>query len=106
MIGLIPAAYEADELQNHDKWARRRFRETEAIHHLSGLQPMKIFDGTLRDVRQNCVSAAECYDGGFAEEDSLLKNRVVSSQKRSCQDHWCPPNKKPDAGDSERASNR
>ena len=29
---MLPRSHEADELQHHDQWAGRRFRQTKAIH--------------------------------------------------------------------------
>ncbi len=74
---MIPAAHEADELQDHDERPGRRFGEAEAIHHLAGREPAVMGEGLLRDVGQNRVGAAESDDRRLAEKEAFLEKGVA-----------------------------
>ena len=63
---LRPSADEADERDDHDERARRRFAERQAVDHLRGREPRVGLDGALVDIGQHRVRAAERQQRGLA----------------------------------------
>src|SRR6476660_4415284 len=77
---MMPRAHKADELQDHDQRARRRFCQTESVHHLSGFNPAVIH-------RLLATYGSTAYAPPKVTTAALLKNRpclnsVLSQPRR------------------------
>ncbi len=99
---MIPAAHEADELQNHDERSRCCLGETEAVHHLTWLKPAIGSGRLLRDVGQNRVGAAEGDHRGFAEEETFLEQCGVPALPETDHQQRRPPERNADKCNAQR----
>src|SRR5947208_1318393 len=54
-----------------------------------------MFDGTLRDVWENGISAAESDDRSFTEKDPFAENRGVRAKQERCEHNRRPPDEEP-----------
>src|SRR6266550_1038458 len=95
----VPAAHESHKLEHHDQWARFRFRKAKAVHHLTRLQPVKIFHSILGDVLQHGVSAAKRDDGCLAKEQTFPGKRIVPPTPKASEQNRQPPQREPNRAD-------
>ena len=80
---MLPAADEADELQDHDQRAGRGLGKGESAHHLRMRQPAVNFHLLLRDIKQHRIRAAKGDRRSLAEKQSLLRLRPRQQPCRS-----------------------
>ena len=94
---MLPAADEADELQQHDQRAGRGLGKGEAAHHLRMRKPAVGLDGLLRDIGQHGVGSAEGHERGFAKEEPLLRLRAAPAEPCGDGEDGNPPKREADA---------
>src|SRR5689334_3676678 len=94
-IRVIPSGHEADELQYHNQWARRRLRQSQSIYCLRMGNPPVTLSGCLRDVGKNGISAAKSDQRGLCEEAVLLSVKTTPPLPDSKHNKRQKPEEKP-----------
>ena len=67
----------ADKSHDHDQRAGRGFAQGQAVDHLRGRDPAKLFNRALVHIRQYRISPAKGEQGGLAEKPGHLRQGVV-----------------------------
>ena len=76
-LGMIICREVSHELVHHDERARRGLRQTQAVHHLLGHDPVVMAHGLLADVAEHGIGAAEGHDRCLAEQDADIDEGIV-----------------------------